>query len=148
MGRHPQPHQGIAFSGYKDFIDRVLCRRAALPGGRTDKVLTRQLEELRSDIYGMAAYDLLKTATEVFLLLNCGVKIEGKDPVTGANLFDKREEAIDLGEVVSLDEIRERLRAYLGDGRLPLYQPNPERCVLGRDAYQSSPLRRRIKFAD
>ena len=113
--------RAIAFSGsgYKDFIDRVLCRRAALPGGRTDKVLTRQLEELRSDIYGTAAYDLLKTATEIFLLLNCGVKIEGKDLATGESLFDKREEAIDLGETVSLDEISERLRAYLGDGRLP-----------------------------
>ena len=82
-------------------------------------MLTRQLEELRSDIYGMAAYDLLKTATEVFLLLNCGVKIEGKDLATGENLFDENEEAIDLGETVSLEEISARLRAYLGEGRLP-----------------------------
>ena len=30
-------------------------------------------------LHGMAAYELLKTATEVFLLLNCGVAIRPKD---------------------------------------------------------------------
>jgi len=113
--------KAIAFSGsgYKDFIDRVLCKRVPIPAERADKMLTRQLDELRSDIYGMAAYDLLKTATEVFLLINCGVKIEGKDPVTGEALYDASEEANDLGETLSLDEISERLRVYLGEGRLP-----------------------------
>lgn len=113
--------KAISFSGsgYKDFIDRVLCRRAPLPGERVDRVLSRQLEELRSDIYGMAAYDLLKTATEVFLLLNCGVKIEGQDLATGEDLFKAGEEASRLGGRISLDEVNERLRAYLGEGRLP-----------------------------
>ena len=110
---------GFSGSGYKDFIDRVLCRRASLPGAKADKVLARQLEELRSDIYGMAAYDLLKTATEVFLLLNCGVKIEGEDLATAEDLFNAGEESNRLGETVSLDEISGKLRTYLGEGRLP-----------------------------
>ena len=113
--------RAIAFSGsgYKDFIDRVLCKRLPLPAARTDKSLTRQLDELRSDIYGTAAYDLLKTGTEVFLLLNCGVKIERRDLATGESLFDEIEEANRLGETLSLDEISEKLRTYLGEGRLP-----------------------------
>ena len=77
----------------------------------------RQLDELRSDIYGMAGYDLLKTATEVFLLLNCGVKIDDKDLATRENLFDEFQEGNKQGETVSLDEISDRLRAYLGEGR-------------------------------
>ena len=121
MGGHPQPHQGdrLQRQRLQGFHRSRALQAGRAPGGKTDKVLTRQLDELRSDIYGMAAYDLLKTATEIFLLLNCGVKIEGKDLATGESLFDKYEEAIDLGETVSLDEISERLRAYLGEGRLP-----------------------------
>jgi len=79
----------------------------------------RQLDELRSDIYGMAGYDLLKTATEVFLLLNCGVKVDDKDLATGENLFDEFQEGNKQGETVSLDEISDKLRAYLGEGRQP-----------------------------
>lgn len=73
--------RAIAFngSGYKDFMDRVLCQD---PRTNTNAALKRQATELRSDIYGVAAYELLKTATEVFLLLNCGVAIDTTLPKT------------------------------------------------------------------
>jgi hypothetical protein len=107
--------RAISFSGsgYKDFIDRVLCQ-PVLPQDQalTNPVLKRQLSELGSHVHGVGAYDLLKTATETFLLLECGVKIDDA-------LFKADEEALKLGATVSLAEIQDRLTGYLGEGRLP-----------------------------
>jgi len=112
--------KAIAFSGsgYKDFIDNVLCKRTPLPQGRTDSALDNQLKELRSDIYGAAGYELLKTATEVFLLLNCGVRIEERD-LTRSEIFVDEEESAKVGTSLSLEEIQQRLQVYLGDNQLP-----------------------------
>jgi hypothetical protein len=111
--------RAISFSGsgYKDFIDRVLCQ-----GQRESPkspVLTRQLEELGSNDYGVGAYELLKTATQIFLLLECGVAINKTGTNSDDEIFDPQEEANRLGKVVSLTEIQGRLKEYLGDGRLP-----------------------------
>ncbi len=104
--------RAISFSGsgYKDFIDRVLCQHhtEGMP-----RKLTRELEELGDHVHGVGAYDLLKTATEAFLLFECGVAIKPDDA------FDADDEGARLGEPVSLDEIRNRLTDYLGQGRLP-----------------------------
>lgn len=111
--------RAISFSGsgYKDFIDRVLCKRDQV--NPFVPVLTRQLEELGSNVYGVGAYELLKTATQVFLLLECGVAINEKGSNSDDVIFEPQEEANRLGEVVSLKEIQDRLTAYLGGGRLP-----------------------------
>ncbi|HWP01275.1 MAG TPA: hypothetical protein VNL74_11755 [Methylococcus sp.] len=113
--------RAISFSGsgYKDFIDRVLCRRDFDTQSRK---LNRQLEELGDHVYGTAAYDLLKTATEVFLLLECGVVIEPRgvaDRDTDRLLFDTNEEAGRLDQSLSLADIQAKLTDYLGPGRLP-----------------------------
>jgi len=100
----------IGFGRYKDFIDAVLCQRDETV---TDKKLSRQLDELSSQVRGVGAYELLKTATETFLLLNCGVSIVG-----GGRTVDD-EESNRLGFTVTLNELRSRLTTYLGDGRLP-----------------------------
>jgi hypothetical protein len=101
--------RAISFSGsgYKDFIDQILCR-GELPINQP--VLKRKFDELGTHAYGVGAYDLLKTATEVFLLLECGVAIED-------DLLKPEEEAIRLGE--PLGDIKMRLQTYLGEGRLP-----------------------------
>ena len=102
---------GAPGTGYRDFIDRVLCKgTTTLPGHLR---LTREINELGTQVQGVAAYDLLKTATEAFLLLECGVAI------TDGALFNPDEEAARIGEPVTLEEIRARLAAYLGQGRLP-----------------------------
>ena len=64
--------------------------------------------------YGLGAYELLKTATEVFLLMNCGVKIENAD-------FDENEEAsrLENWSSVSLSDLVQLLSDYLGSGSLP-----------------------------
>lgn len=103
--------QAISFSGsgFKDFIDRVLCERA--PSG--SNVLDRKLNELGSNVHGVGAYDLLKTAAEVFLLLECGVAVKDRE------LFRPREESTRLGQPVSLEKVQTMLSAYLPQGRLP-----------------------------
>ena len=104
--------KAIAFSGsgYKDFIDSVLCDQTTPPG---DARLRREMAELGSQVRGVGAYELLKTATEVFLLLNCGVEIKDDAHVR----FDSGEEATRLGERVPLHVLRRRLENYLGDPR-------------------------------
>src|SRR5262249_46184276 len=55
--------KAIAFSGsgYKDFIDRVLCKRVTLrPGTPGGALLERELNELGTSVYGGGAYELLK----------------------------------------------------------------------------------------
>lgn len=98
-------------TGYKNFIDRVLCKGEEVVPAQPR--LTREISELGTHVHGVAAYELLKTATEVFLLLECGVFIKND------TLFDEDEEAARLGETVSLGEISQRLTNYLGQNRLP-----------------------------
>jgi hypothetical protein len=102
--------KAIDFGNYKEFIDAVLCRYDETT---TDKKLIRQIDELGSQVRGVGAYELLRTATETFLLLNCGVSIEG-----GGRTVDL-EESNRLGFTVTLDELRSKLATYLGEGRLP-----------------------------
>jgi hypothetical protein len=118
-------NKATSFTGgkYKEFIDRVLCKRdiAALNIGLGRK-LDRELDELSDNVHGTAAYDLLKTATEVFLLLECGVAIKDRnvnDKRSDPLLFKHSEEAPRLGQNLSLAEIQAKLTDYLGQGRLP-----------------------------
>lgn len=106
--------RAISFTGYKAFIDRVLCDQTRIPD---DPKLEREIRELGTNVHGVAAYELLKTATEVFLLLECGVGIDEHDK----SLFDPDEEAgrLGLGAPITVGEIGNRLRDYLGDTRLP-----------------------------
>jgi hypothetical protein len=108
--------RAISFSGsgYKDFIDLVLCKRSQPSSVKSlPKRLTQEIEELGEHVHGVGAYELLKTATETFLLLECGVAITDDLP------FDMDAEEARLGEPVSLGEMQERLTNYLGSGRLP-----------------------------
>jgi hypothetical protein len=74
-------------------------------------------------LYGMTAYELLKTATEVFLALYCGVVIRDKD-VLGNTIFSDDEEFARSG--LTGTEIKQRLITYLGQilgpNRLPYIQ--------------------------
>jgi hypothetical protein len=107
---------GMSFEAYKDFIDRVLCQNN--PGELAeleDPVAAALLPERRRLRFGADAYQLLKAATEAFLILRCGIRDHLRDPRD----YREGEERGRLGYPASLHQINDRLRNYLGDGTLP-----------------------------
>jgi len=124
----------ISFNAYKDFIDRVLCNDdGGLNEGlledaqktnprRNDARLIRQNKELYTSLHGVGAYELLKTATQVFLLLECGVAIEEMNRYTGKPLFKASDETTRLGKNIPLTELQNLLTRYLGSNQLPYIQ--------------------------
>jgi hypothetical protein len=111
----------IDFIHYQNFVDRVLCQGNIRPDtavdaeGRCGKDRRTQVEasllgrrgNLLGPIHGVDAYNLLRVATEAFLLMECGVFLE--DP-----LIEEISEAR-LGEVLTADQVRAELEAYLTD---------------------------------
>lgn len=108
--------KAIEFNHYKDFIDKILCKETQPTENARVKNLQQKLALLSFEgSIATAAYDLLKLATETFLLLQCGVSIEKKD-LSGENvLFKRQEEKTRLGNLddVTFKNARERLLAYL-----------------------------------
>jgi hypothetical protein len=116
-------NSGLIFSGsgYQSFIDTVLGLRSipdSMPGGA---LLKGQIVNTAPFVYGVGAYELLKTATQVFLLLEAGVvRINDPNQYPHQQPFDPVEESARLGEVVTRDKIKTQLTSYLGpNGRLP-----------------------------
>jgi hypothetical protein len=104
---------GIGFQRYKAFIDRVLCQQAPVVSTTDtptpEERLVGKLEDLDLDrrITGVGAYNLLKTATEVFLLLKGGVVIGDPD------LFSAVDESRRLGRDVDQATVETELNALL-----------------------------------
>jgi len=115
---------GRVIRGYQGFIEQVLCegklvipdRPSGDPCGPAPALgpiskLARQLP-----MHGMAAYELLKTATEIFLLWNCGVLMRERDALGNRITSDDDERArsgLDMAQVTT------SLANYLGSHRLP-----------------------------
>jgi hypothetical protein len=108
-------------SGYNDFINKVLGKNdtSNIDSSQNSRALKRQRDELFTPIQGVGAYDLLKTATQVFLLMESGVVIQGQDRYTGEALFQPLEENSRLGRSISLKQAQDQLGNYLGGGNLP-----------------------------
>ncbi|MCC6861135.1 MAG: hypothetical protein IT158_21380, partial [Bryobacterales bacterium] len=107
-----QRTRAIGFENYRLFIDRVLCEQNPTDGVEEETRLSNRAGRL-DKLAGVQAYELLKLATQVFLLLECGVAIKDTD-------FSVNEESGRLGTPVTAEELRQRLSAYLGDSpRLP-----------------------------
>lgn len=102
-------------SGYHDFIDRVFTvDRTRLPGGVE---LGQKISDLGTQIHGVGAYELLKTATQIFLLLECGVTTINNVQTFGhQDPFDPSEETGRLGAAATTSDISQRLQSYLGKG--------------------------------
>ncbi len=68
----------LGFDNYYRFVNQILCKKNGLsrdhfPTSAADEAkLVRERLELTAS-YGVGAYELLRTATELFLLLNCRV---------------------------------------------------------------------------
>lgn len=109
----------ISFNRYQDFMNAALLwetrdYRAQGVGPASHDRIQRDMNELGTHLHGVKAYHTLKLLTEAFLLVECGVRIEDKpgeqrDPCG----FD--EEAFRLGRRFSVNEMEEKLKAYLGD---------------------------------
>jgi hypothetical protein len=120
----------IGGRNYLNFIDKVLCPDPERPD-RNPPLIVRRLGQHARDVqaftYGVGAYELLKTATQIFLLLECGgCHADIKN-------FDPDEESRRLGETVTVDQIRERLRIYLSTGHLPYIDRVLESAFRGED---------------
>lgn len=103
--------RAISFGPYRDFIDRVLHAEEHEKFGVP--ALDRRFKELGAHMHGVGAFQLLKTATEAFLLLECGVRIhQGRSE--HHRLFQREDESARLGEHVTLDFMSAKLREYLG----------------------------------
>src|SRR5262245_892242 len=121
--------QAISFDRYNAFIDCVLCegispQHGGAAAGENDErgigsppLWFRRFElGNRPTIYGVDAYNLLKLATEVFLLLEAGVVVTrgGKVTLLDPDLFEPFEESARLNEGAILPVIEDRLKQYFG----------------------------------
>lgn len=109
--------RAISFSdGYEDFITKVLCEKTELHGENVD-ALNRQGDELYTPVHGVGAYELLRTATQVFLLMNCGFRYRrrGDHVILPDDLIvDATEEGVRIGRELDLNDLAAGLSNYLG----------------------------------
>ncbi|MBO0798627.1 MAG: hypothetical protein J2P31_07370 [Blastocatellia bacterium] len=137
----------IGFDRYDRFINRVLCRvndhnedcdEGHPASGRDMTNLTAEdigspsIKDRRGDllavptIYGVDSYNLLKLATQAFLLFEAGVVIRNpRNPLTGEPLGSPHDvvpgEEGRIGEEVTFEQLSHRLETYLAPSgnRLP-----------------------------
>jgi hypothetical protein len=117
----------IGFNRYAEFIDAILCVDNSI-SGQNSASINRQKNELFEPIHGAGAYELLKTATQVFLLLECGPVLNRRD----RRFFDGKGEERRLGRKMSFDEAIAKLGTYLGGNRLPYIERVLNTAFAGR----------------
>jgi hypothetical protein len=104
--------RALSFGPYRDFIDRVLRAEDREITGVAQ--FDKRLQDLGANLHGVGSYQLLKTATEVFLLLECGVRIS-QGRYEQHRLFNREDESERLDEFVTPDFVSSKLREYLGN---------------------------------
>jgi hypothetical protein len=109
----------ISFPRYQRFIDHLLCENDKFSiGMQTMKqALISQGDGRPLSIFGPHAYTILKFATQIFLVLECGVAISTQDPFGNEDksLFADEHEPIRFEDPgVSVGVLQERLKEYLG----------------------------------
>ena len=126
----------IGFNRYSEFINRVLCvgsdQDGPLASGALDlgaPTLGERRDDLisRPTIHGVDAYELLRTATEVFLILECGIGIRHGE------LLNLAEEESRLGARPTLADITGRLQQYLGPTQALPYLTRIVNALFGFD---------------
>lgn len=128
----------IGFNAYNDFINRVMCAGSTANVPETKEEITQRnkLRDRRDLLFeplsGVDSYNLLKAATEAFLLIECGVTVElPKDAVTGSPAFNNITglpmamtdpvpgEESRFGSPVTFADLDTGLKQYLSPGGLP-----------------------------
>ena len=94
--------RAISFVEYKKYIDAVMCSGGTAPDG------TVISSDRKLPFPFVDAYDLLKTATEAFLMQECGVA-----NLQASKFTNLDEETSRLGRAVTADEIIRLRTAYL-----------------------------------
>jgi hypothetical protein len=110
--------EAISFGRYVDFLERVCFR----PGYRDDLLTEPQRQSLAlcRHVPGADLYQFLRTATEAFLLLNCGVcpaPADGdgtRDVHFGMNLSRPGFRALEPPPRLSYDRAQAQLQQFLG----------------------------------
>ena len=97
----------ISFNRYHEFMNRVLQAEEL-----ENKILDKKLKDLGAHLHGVGAYNVMKVATEAFLLLECGVRIE--DDRGNRLAYDSGFEAARCGQPVSFEFAKTKLSEYLG----------------------------------
>lgn len=146
--------EAIGFDQYDRFINRVLCKVTEdnedsdegrpVSGDNTDitaeDIGSPSIKDRREDlltvpsVYGVDAYNLLRLATQAFLLFEAGVAVERpRNPETGAPVGNPNDivpgEEGRIGEQVTFDQIRRRLETYLSPTPNGLRLPYLKRIV-------------------
>jgi len=105
----------MGFAWYERFIDRVLCRQKGVPQHLQKRRDNSQLA------YGVDTYQLLKAATETFLIFKCGVLRTPDQFLPTVNRFNnvRTQEEARVGRSLTLADIRGQLAQYIGGGNLP-----------------------------
>jgi hypothetical protein len=137
----------ISFNRYQEFINRVLCNNSSTDDEISNFRQSMQAAPPIGMLSNVYAYELLKSATDAFLIMECGIVprtvtnppstsivIEGRrDPVTGAPRGEGRVDAaglplpadipgvtgVSLGRSLTTAEIKGILSGYLGSRGLP-----------------------------
>jgi len=130
----------VGFERYRKFIDDVFC---SSEGQDPATHLKGKVESMRGmdgakwldarlSIQAADSYNVLRLATEVFLLLECGVVIKtggsSDDP-----LFDPLEESGRIGEDVTIADVEARLADYFGNSTKLPYLRRILNSILGSD---------------
>src|SRR6266851_2270776 len=99
----------ISFHRYREFLNRVLRweEHEKLP-----EAIERRLRDLGAHRFGVTPWHALKIATEMFLLMECGVRIEHEDRRELES--DALRDSARLGAPMKPGELAERLSQYLG----------------------------------
>ncbi|MBI5021988.1 MAG: hypothetical protein HZB59_11185 [Ignavibacteriales bacterium] len=107
----------LKFNQYKKYIDDIMCCKPL-----EDKIYKKKERKgkdfnIRLPFPSVDAYNLLKVATELFIMQECGTMIP--------NSIDPHEESIRIGRDVSIQDIQHMRDDYLkileGEGVLPIY---------------------------
>ncbi len=110
--------EAISFRRYNEFISSLFCCENE---ELTSKIVDRFVNkwgalDARLSVNAVDSYNVLRLATEVFLLLECGVvKVEnGTVTLIDEALFTDYEEGSRFNEPVTIDNVNERLTGYFG----------------------------------
>ena len=153
------------YNAYARFINAAFCQKRAdsagyhPPATPLQEHLARVMSQMRSAPahdkqgdclelggvgHGLNAYELLKTATEIFLLLECGVFIaEYQERDAQGNVVSRSIPGAEPDRVsgaLDLQSLQTALGNYLGQHRLPYITRVVEQTFGSNPTYASSPL--------
>jgi hypothetical protein len=119
--------RAIGFDRYYRFIDRVLCQGedaddspegldqpSEIRNGILKRTIRRDRRDLntRNTLHGIDSYNLLKLATEAFLIFECGL-VDEQGQILDPQLLDENAESRRFGRPVTIDDISDELTNYL-----------------------------------